>query len=73
MTKDGELKWWGEKIFSNTREHLPGRHFSAPPSEKDYSQWNVSKGLKQDIINQRDLWYGTKSAGWDITKHRICW
>lgn len=72
-TKDGELKWWGAKIFANTREILPGRHVSAPPPAKDYSQWKVSRRLKQDIAEQRDLWYGRKSAKWKMTKHRICW
>lgn len=72
-TADRELKWWGEKIFSNTREFLPGRYFSAPPAGKDYSQWKVSEALKQDIATQRDLWYGDKSANWEIKKHRMCW
>lgn len=73
LTKDKELKWWGEKIFSNTREFLPGRHFSAPPEAKDYSQWKVSEALKQDIAAQKTLWYGSKSEDWNISKHRICW
>ncbi|WDK20876.1 FAD dependent oxidoreductase [Colletotrichum graminicola] len=72
-TKDRELKWWGAKIFTNTKEILPGRHVSAPPPAKDYSQWKVSRQLKQDIAEQRDLWYGSKSANWKMTKHRICW
>lgn len=72
-TKDRELKWWGAKIFSNTREGLPGRQFSAPPSAKDYEQWKVPRLLKQDIIEQRNLWYGKKSENWKMTKHRICW
>ncbi|GJC97929.1 FAD dependent oxidoreductase [Colletotrichum higginsianum] len=72
-TKDRELKWWGAKIFSNTSEILPGRHVSAPPPAKDYSQWKVSRQLKEDIAEQRNLWYGSKSADWKMTKHRICW
>ncbi|KAJ2905671.1 sarcosine oxidase [Zalerion maritima] len=72
-TKDRELKWWGAKIFSNTREVLPGRQVSAPPSTKDYSQWKVSRRLKQDIAEQRHLWYGSKSKDWPMSKHRICW
>ncbi|KXH30430.1 hypothetical protein CNYM01_00598 [Colletotrichum nymphaeae SA-01] len=72
-TKDRELKWWGSKIFSNTKEILPGRHVSAPPPAKDYSQWKVSRQLKEDIIEQRNLWYGKKSANWKMRKHRICW
>ncbi|KAF9869395.1 L-pipecolate oxidase [Colletotrichum karsti] len=72
-TADRELKWWGAKIFSNTREVLPGRKVSAPPPAKDYAQWKVSRQLKQDIIDQRNLWYGKKSEGWNMTKHRICW
>ncbi|KAI8268698.1 hypothetical protein K4K58_004399 [Colletotrichum sp. SAR11_239] len=71
-TADRELKWWGAKIFSNTREVLPGRKVSAPPPAKDYAQWKVSRQLKQDIIDQRNLWYGKKSEGWNMTKHRIC-
>lgn len=72
-TKDRELKWWGAKIFANTHEGLPGRHFSAPPAAKDYAQWKVSRRLQQDIAEQRNLWYGKKSEGWNMTKHRICW
>ncbi|KAF6831977.1 sarcosine oxidase [Colletotrichum musicola] len=72
-TPDRELKWWGAKIFSNTREVLPGRSVSAPPPAKDYDQWKVSKLQKQDIVDQRNLWYGKKSEHWNMTKHRICW
>ncbi|EPS27450.1 hypothetical protein PDE_02393 [Penicillium oxalicum 114-2] len=72
-TKDGELKWWGSKIFTNTREVLPGRYLSAPPPSQDYNQWKVPGPLKQDIIEARNLWYGPASADWEMTKHRICW
>ncbi|KAL7652330.1 hypothetical protein ACMYSQ_009622 [Aspergillus niger] len=72
-TKDGELKWWGSKIFTNTREVLPGRHISSPPPTHDYNQWKVPGPLKQDIVESRNLWYGPKSAEWKMTKHRICW
>lgn len=72
-TKDGELKWWGSKIFTNTREVLPGRHISSPPPTHDYNQWKVPGPLKQDIVESRNLWYGPKSADWKMTKHRICW
>ncbi|SPO00269.1 probable FAD-dependent oxidoreductase [Cephalotrichum gorgonifer] len=73
LTEHKELKWWGEKIFSNTREFLPGRYFSAPPAAKDYSQWDVPKLLKEDIAHQRRLWYGPKSADWEVKTFRICW
>ncbi|KAH7303491.1 FAD dependent oxidoreductase [Stachybotrys elegans] len=72
-TKDRELKWWGSKIFSNVREILPGRFVSAPPAGPDYQQWNVSRRMKQDIIEQKDLWFGSKSKHWNMTTHRICW
>ncbi|CRK14736.1 hypothetical protein BN1723_010453 [Verticillium longisporum] len=72
-TKDRELKWWGLKIFANTHEVVPGRHVSAPPAAKDYSQWKVSKRLKEDVADARNLWYGEKSKSWNMTKHRICW
>ncbi|CAK4034041.1 probable FAD-dependent oxidoreductase [Lecanosticta acicola] len=72
-TKDRELKWWGQTIFSNTREVMPGRFFSAPPSEPDYAQWNVSKRLKKDIDHANDVFYGKKGADWKIEKYRICW
>ncbi|CAG8088259.1 unnamed protein product [Penicillium salamii] len=72
-TKDRELKWWGSKIFTNTREVLPGRHLSSPPPTHDYNQWKVPGPLKQDIIESRNLWYGPESATWNMTKHRICW
>ncbi|CAI4216051.1 unnamed protein product [Parascedosporium putredinis] len=72
-TKDGELKWWGSKIFTNTREVLPGRYLSSPPAASDYNQWKVPGPLKQDIVESRNLWYGPASADWRMTKHRICW
>ena len=72
-TKDRELKWWGQTIFSNTREVMPGRYFSAPPSEPDYAQWNVSKRLKQDIDHANHVFYGQKGAHWKFDKYRICW
>jgi glycine/D-amino acid oxidase-like deaminating enzyme len=72
-TKDRELKWWGSKIFSNVYEVAPGRHVSAPPATPDYSQWKVSPRLKQDIVEQKDLWFGSKSKDWNMTTHRICW
>ena len=67
------MKWWGSKIFTNTREVLPGRHISSPPPTHDYNQWKVPGPLKQDIVEARNLWYGPKSAEWKMTKHRICW
>jgi hypothetical protein len=72
-TKDRELKWWGEKIFKNTHEVLPGRFVSAPPSGKDYNQWNVPGPLKQDIDHANHVFYGKNGATWKMEKHRICW
>ncbi|KEY64525.1 hypothetical protein S7711_03592 [Stachybotrys chartarum IBT 7711] len=72
-TKDRELKWWGSKIFSNTYEVVPGRRISAPPATPDYSQWKVPQRLKEDIVEQKDLWYGSRGQDWPMTKHRICW
>jgi hypothetical protein len=72
-TKDRELKWWGEKIFKNTHEVLPGRFVSAPPSGKDYNQWDVPGPLKLDINHANDVFYGKNGANWKMDKHRICW
>ncbi|KAL6710871.1 hypothetical protein ACN47E_007928 [Coniothyrium glycines] len=72
-TKDRELKWWGEKIFKNTHEVLPGRFVSAPPSSKDYNQWDVPGPLKLDIDHANDVFYGKNGAHWKMEKHRICW
>lgn len=72
-TRDRELKWWGQKIFANTQEVLPGIKVSAPPDEPDYAQWKVSKPLMQDIEYANKVFYGEKSADWKREKHRICW
>lgn len=72
-TKDKELKWWGEKIFTNVREVLPGRWLSAPPAAKDYAQWEASPKLKQDIKHATSVFYGKKSENWKKEKHRVCW
>ena len=72
-TKDRELKWWGEKIFKNTHEVLPGRFVSAPPSGPDYNQWNVPGPLKLDIDHANNVFYGKNGANWKMDKHRICW
>ncbi|KAG5952882.1 hypothetical protein E4U53_007642 [Claviceps sorghi] len=72
-TKDRELKWWGEKIFRNTNEILPGRYISTPPAEADYAQWNISKKLKEDILQVSRVFYGREASTWKLEKHRICW
>lgn len=72
-TKDRELKWWGQKIFTNVQEVLPGKKLSAPPPEPDYAQWKVSKRLKEDIVYANKVFYGKKAADWKQEKHRICW
>ena len=72
-TKDRELKWWGQTIFKNTREVLPGRHISMPPAERDYAQWNVSGKMKEDIDYANKVFYGSKGATWKLEKHRVCW
>ncbi|KAJ1327362.1 sarcosine oxidase-like protein [Microdochium nivale] len=72
-TKDKELKWWGQKIFTNVREVLPGRFLSAPPAAKDYAQWEASPQLQKDIKHATTVFYGEKSANWKKEKHRICW
>lgn len=72
-TKDRELKWWGQKIFTNEQEVLPGKRLSAPPPEKDYAQWKVSNPLKEDIVYANKVFYGKKAANWKQEKHRICW
>lgn len=72
-TKDRELKWWGQTIFKNTREILPGRKVSAPPAKPDYAQWEVSGKLKEDIDHANHVFYGKNGANWKMEKHRICW
>ncbi|TQS32734.1 hypothetical protein Golomagni_06941 [Golovinomyces magnicellulatus] len=71
-TPDRELKWWGQTIFRNTQEVLPGRRISMPPTEADYSQWNVSDKLKEDINYASHVFYGKKAKDWKFEKHRIC-
>jgi hypothetical protein len=70
---DRALKWWGQTIFSNTHEVLPGRRISAPPAHPDYAQWKVSGRLKEDINYANRVFYGKKGAQWKMEKHRICW
>jgi glycine/D-amino acid oxidase-like deaminating enzyme len=72
-TKDKELKWWGQTIFKNTREVLPGRLISMPPAAADYAQWDVSGRLKEDIDHANHVFYGKKGVTWKMEKHRICW
>ncbi|KAK2611926.1 hypothetical protein QQS21_002032 [Conoideocrella luteorostrata] len=72
-TKDRELKWWGQKIFKNTTEVLPGRFISMPPTDADYAQWRVSKTLKEDVAQVSSAFYGSEAATWKLEKHRICW
>lgn len=72
-TKDRELKWWGQKIFRNTNEVLPGRFISMPPAEVDYAQWQVSETLKEDVAQVSRVFYGNEAATWELEKHRICW
>ncbi|CAM1506047.1 Fc.00g056880.m01.CDS01 [Cosmosporella sp. VM-42] len=72
-TKDRELKWWGQTIFKNTQEVLPGRYISMPPPERDYAQWKVSGKLKEDIQYANHVFYGKNGAHWKMEKHRICW
>ncbi|KAG6001105.1 hypothetical protein E4U21_004678 [Claviceps maximensis] len=72
-TKDRELKWWGERIFRNTNEVLPGRYISTPPAQADYAQWEISKKLKDDILSVSSVFYGRKASTWNLEKHRICW
>ncbi|TGJ80121.1 hypothetical protein E0Z10_g8634 [Xylaria hypoxylon] len=70
---DREMKWWGQTIFKNTREVLPGHYVSSPPPKPDYAQWEVSKRLKDDIKYANKVFYGKKTAHWNLEKHRICW
>jgi hypothetical protein len=72
-TPDKELKWWGQTIFKNTREVLPGRQISMPPPQQDYAQWNVPPKLKEDIDHANKVFYGKNGATWKMEKHRICW
>ncbi|KAH7140175.1 FAD dependent oxidoreductase [Dactylonectria estremocensis] len=68
-----EMKWWGQTIFKNTKEVLPGRYVSVPPSAPDYAQWKVSRQLKDDIKHAAEVFYGSETDSWTFDKHRICW
>ena len=70
-TKDHELKWWGQTIFTNTRDVFPGRQISMPPPKSDYAQWEVPRKLKDDIVHAKEVFYG--DTDWKLEKHRICW
>ncbi|KAL4929898.1 NAD(P)/FAD-dependent oxidoreductase [Aspergillus undulatus] len=72
-TPEKQLKWWGRTIFSNTQEVVPGRFVSAPPVAADYSQWNVSQKLKDDVRYSARMFYGSATASWKFEKLRICW
>lgn len=72
-TKDKELKWWSQTIFTNTREVLPGRHLSMPPAKPDYGQWDVPEKLRAGIKHANKVFYGKKGANWKLEKYRICW
>ncbi|KAK6429351.1 hypothetical protein LTR95_014501 [Oleoguttula sp. CCFEE 5521] len=72
-TKDRELKWWGQSIFTNEQEVLPGKTLSAPPAKPDYGQWEVSEKLREDISYANHVFYGKKTKDWKMEKHRICW
>ncbi|KAI1823800.1 FAD dependent oxidoreductase [Xylaria intraflava] len=70
-TADREMKWWGQTIFKNTREVLPGHYVSSPPPDLNRTQWEVSTRLKQDISHASKVFYGEMK--WPLEKHRICW
>ncbi|KAI1112240.1 FAD dependent oxidoreductase [Nemania sp. NC0429] len=70
---DHEMKWWGQTIFKNTREVLPGHFVSSPPPKSDYAQWEISDYLKKDIDYANKVFYGQKTEHWKLGKHRICW
>jgi glycine/D-amino acid oxidase-like deaminating enzyme len=72
-TPDKELKWWGRTIFRNTTEVLPGRFTSAPPPAQDYKQWKISRRLKDDIRQVKEIFFGTRGKDWKMDKYRICW
>ncbi|KAK4955375.1 hypothetical protein LTR66_013481 [Elasticomyces elasticus] len=72
-TKDKELKWWGQTIFRNTQEVLPGRFISMPPSGSDYKQWDISPKMRQDIDHANNVFYGNRGKTWKMEKHRVCW
>lgn len=67
------MKWWGQTIFRNTREVMPGHYISSPPSKPDYGQWEVTGRLKEDIAYANKVFYGRNTAHWTMEKHRICW
>lgn len=71
-TKDRELKWWGQKVFTNLEE-VSGGQISAPPSDEGYSQWNVPQKLQNEIAHAKDVFYWKDSSNWKVEKYRICW
>jgi hypothetical protein len=72
-TKDRELKWWSQTIFTNTQQVLPGRSISAPPAKPDYGQWDVPEKLRDGIKYASKVFYGRTGENWKKEKHRICW
>ena len=72
-TKDRELKWWSQTIFTNTYEVLPGHSISAPPALPDYGQWDVPEKLRDGIKYASQVFYGKTGENWKKEKHRICW
>lgn len=72
-TKDREIKWWSQTIFTNTYQVTPGRSISAPPAKADYGQWDVPEKLRDGIQYASKVFYGKTGEDWKKEKHRICW
>ncbi len=72
--KDKLLKFRGQTIFVNTREHpATGQEMSMPPSGPDYAQWSVPDKLKDDIRVANEAILGTAADPPKLEQYRICW
>ena len=71
--RDGQMKWWGQKIFRNTQEVTKGHSLSAPPAQADYAQWDVPPSLQDDVGFANKVTFGERGQKWQLEQHRICW
>ena len=71
---ENQLKFYRDVSFTNTIFHeASGQNISAPPSQHDYAQWELSPGMKQEVGLVSKGIYGEKSKSWELEKFRICW
>lgn len=68
------MKFYRDQSFTNTVVHKPsGKSLSMPQSSDDYSQWDLTPGMKAEIEAVCHGIYGKKSKNWTFDNYRICW